>query len=510
MGIIKKNAWVIFSLGIIVLYFFTRLYNILGLPIFTDEAIYVRWAQIASNDAAWRFISLTDGKQPMFIWIGMILIKLIHDPLLAGRVVSVIAGFVSMVGLFFLTSEIFKNRKIGVLSSFLYALYPFSLVYDRMALYDSLVAMFIIWSLFFEVLLVRYMRLDLALILGMIIGGGMLTKTNANFAFILLPFLLLFIDYKQKEWKQKVGKLFVFSLAALFIANAMYAILRLSPFFHIIEAKNYVFIYPLSEWLMHPFDNVFHNLLVLFEWLVTYATFPFLLVVLSSFFVGPAKHGEKKYFKEKILLFVWFIVPLVASALFFRQFYPRFILFMTMPLLVLGAYGFYYALLAVKKIWLQALVFIVFLLMFVINDFFIITDFAKASVPRSDLGQFVTGWPAGQGVRETIAFLEEKSKEQKIYVGTEGTFGLMPYALEMYLLKNPNITVKGFWPMGDTPPQEAIAASKLMPTYFVFYQDCTACPAKGLAPKAWEATPVLQIKKLEPGSYYTLYQLQYK
>src|SRR6266403_2686749 len=237
MGIIKKNAWVIFSLGIIVLYFFTRLYNILGLPIFTDEAIYVRWAQIASNDAAWRFISLTDGKQPMFIWIGMILIKLIHDPLLAGRVVSVIAGFVSMVGLFFLTSEIFKNRKIGVLSSFLYALYPFSLVYDRMALYDSLVAMFIIWSLFFEVLLVRYMRLDLALILGMIIGGGMLTKTNANFAFILLPFLLLFIDYKQKEWKQKVGKLFVFSLAALFIANAMYAILRLSPFFHIIEAK---------------------------------------------------------------------------------------------------------------------------------------------------------------------------------------------------------------------------------------------------------------------------------
>src|SRR6266571_4238197 len=103
MGVIKKNAWVLLGLGVFVLYFFTRFYNILGLPIFTDEAIYVRWAQIAANDASWRFISLTDGKQPMFIWIGMILMKLIHDPLLAGRMVSVIAGFFSMVGLFFLT-----------------------------------------------------------------------------------------------------------------------------------------------------------------------------------------------------------------------------------------------------------------------------------------------------------------------------------------------------------------------------------------------------------------------
>src|SRR5258706_6402847 len=106
MGVIKKNAWILFALGILIIFFFTRFYHILSLPIFTDEAIYVRWSQIASNDAAWRFISLTDGKQPMYVWITMVLMKLIHDPLLAGRTVSVIAGFFSMVGLFFLTNEI--------------------------------------------------------------------------------------------------------------------------------------------------------------------------------------------------------------------------------------------------------------------------------------------------------------------------------------------------------------------------------------------------------------------
>src|SRR5258708_18434289 len=116
---IKKN-YIIFALAaILILYFITRLYNILSLPIFTDEAIYIRWSQIASNDANWRFISLTDGKQPMYVWIAMLLLKVIHDPLMAGRLVSVIAGFFSMAGMFFLGREIFRNIKIGLLSSLL-------------------------------------------------------------------------------------------------------------------------------------------------------------------------------------------------------------------------------------------------------------------------------------------------------------------------------------------------------------------------------------------------------
>src|SRR5688572_22984012 len=112
MRFFKKYIWIVLGLGILTLFFFTRFYNILSLPIFTDEAIYIRWAQIAANDAAWRFISLTDGKQPMYVWIAMILMKLIEDPLLAGRLVSVLAGLGTMIGIFFLTSEIFKNRKI--------------------------------------------------------------------------------------------------------------------------------------------------------------------------------------------------------------------------------------------------------------------------------------------------------------------------------------------------------------------------------------------------------------
>src|SRR6266852_1654782 len=140
MKFIKKYKFeIIFGVCIVALYFVLRVYHILSLPVFTDEAIYVRWSQIAKQDANWRFISLTDGKQPMFVWIALVLMHVIHDPLLAGRMVSVFSGFVTTVGLFFLGKELFRNRWVGLLSSFLYVIYPFGLVYDRMALYDSLV-----------------------------------------------------------------------------------------------------------------------------------------------------------------------------------------------------------------------------------------------------------------------------------------------------------------------------------------------------------------------------------
>ncbi len=81
------------SVGIILAYFATRLINLTAFPIFTDEAIYILWSQIVSRDAAWRFISLVDCKQPMFTWIAMVLMRFISDPIFAGRLVSVLAGF---------------------------------------------------------------------------------------------------------------------------------------------------------------------------------------------------------------------------------------------------------------------------------------------------------------------------------------------------------------------------------------------------------------------------------
>jgi 4-amino-4-deoxy-L-arabinose transferase-like glycosyltransferase len=499
----KKYTFVLLGISIFLLFLLTRLISLTTLPIFTDEAIYIRWAQIAANDANWRFISLTDGKQPMFVWIAMLLVKVINDPLFAGRFVSVLAGFGSLIGMFFLTSEIFNNKKIGLLASFIYVIYPFSLIYDRMALYDSLVAMFIIWSLYFEILLVRFRRLDLALILGMIIGGGMLTKSNTYFALILLPFSLLLLPFAKKTWKKLLGKWILLAGVSFVIANVMYTILRLSPYFHIIEEKNYVFIYPLQEWIRQPFAFFSSNFHALTEWSQVYLTLPFLVLVIASFFVS------KAFWREKLLLVIWFFVPFLALSFFGRIIYPRFILFMTMPLLVLGSYGLYSLVLLSRKRVLQIIIPLVFLGTFVFNDYVILTNFAQANIPRSDKSQFLTSWASGAGVSETVSFLKEKAKDQKIYVATEGTFGLMPYALEIYLHNNPNVVIKGFWPVSDSIPSDIIEMSKVMPTYVVFYQECPQCKGIGFAPPQWSVTPVIQKERLDT-THYTLYQVNSK
>jgi 4-amino-4-deoxy-L-arabinose transferase-like glycosyltransferase len=502
MNFFRKYKFEFLILAILTLvYFVSRFYSILSLPIFTDEAIYIRWAQIAKQDANWRFISLTDGKQPMFIWLMMISLRLIQDPLLAGRMVSIGAGFFTLIGMYFLGREIFKINKIGLVSSVLYVVFPMALVYDRMALYDSLVGSFAVWALFLIILLVRRVRMDVALILGMVVGGGVLTKTNAFFSIYLLPFSLLLFDWREKDKRKRLMKWAGLGLVSVFLVYGFYSILRLSPFFHIITEKNAIFVYPLKEWLAHPFEFFAGNMSAFFDWVNRYLTWPLLALSLLSFFIS------KSFFREKIVLFLWFLFPLLALGFFGRTLYPRFIFFMILPLLPLVAYSLVNICLKFRKAYLSIVFCLLFLTLALKTDYLILTDFAKSNIPVSDVNQYLIGWPAGRGVKEAVNFFEKEATKGKIYIATEGTFGLMPYAFEIYLVKNPNIKIEGYWPIENAIPAKVAEVSKEMPTYFFFYQPCVSCEGVGIAPAAWGMKLVSQTKD-DSGIYKSIYRIK--
>lgn len=458
----KKEFIIIIAL--LGFYFLTRLYNLTLIPIFTDEAIYIRWAEIARYDANWRFISLTDGKQPLFVWSAMVMIRFFKDPLFAGRLVSVVVGVFTMIGLFFLARELFKNRWIGLLASILYLSYPFALMYDRMALMDCMVGMFCVWALFLEILLAKTLRLDVALILGMVIGGGILTKTSGFFNIYLLPFTLLFFPWKDKGRLRKIAKWFGLVLIAIIESQVMYAVLRLSPFFNMVATKNSVFIYPFKEWLDHPMRFFWGNLRGLGDWFLGYVTIPVTLLMVFSLFV------ERRYTLAKLLCFSWFALPMIALALFGRVLYPRFILFMTLPLLPLAALSLFKLKAYFKPKALFVLVALAFVFLWIRTDYFILTDPYKANIPKSDRTQYLNDWPAGGGINEVVAFLNQESKKGKVYVATEGTFGPLPYSLEVYLYNNQNVEIRGFWPLKPQIPPEATESAAVRPTYFVFNQ----------------------------------------
>ncbi len=472
---------VLISVGVILAYVATRLIHLTSFPIFTDEAIYIRWSQIASRDASWRFISLVDGKQPMYTWIAMVLMRFVSDPVLAGRLVSVFAGFGSLVGMFLVGRELF-HRRVGIIAAMLYILSPFALVYDRMALYDSLVAMFSIWNLYIAILLVRHIRLDIALIFGITLGLGMLNKTSGFLSLYMVPLTLFLFDWKKTGITKRLGGWILCVFVAVLISQGLYSILRLSPLFGVIAQKNAIFVYPFAEWLKHPTNFFYGNIRGMFDWLINYLTWPIWIAVLLSLL------SLWKQPREKLLLYSWWAAPFVALALFARVLYPRFILFMTMPLLVLVAvvidgivkkYGrtvFGFALIGimiVPSIW---------------TDYLLITNPMYAPIVQADRGQYMNDWPSGWGVSEVKDFLLKESMAGKVVVYTDGTFGLLPYGLEIWLVDRPNIEIHGIWPIPINQPPDVVNSVMKYPTYLVLNQ-------LEEEPKEWNLTLIASYSK---------------
>ncbi|NCC71621.1 hypothetical protein EOM09_08675, partial [bacterium] len=269
----KNNLFRFFLIVLISVFFlFSRIKNLTSLPVFGDEAIYIRWAQIIQTEEGLRFVPQTDGKQPLFMWINALTLKFISDPLISGRIISIFAGFIIMSFLF-LTTAIFLNYHSkennpfkfikqsinqyfyqSTFTTLIYCLLPFSFFFDRLALADNLLSAFGLISLFLSILLSKYPRLDISLILGAILGLSWLTKSPAIY-FIFLSFItFIFFNYRQI-------KLIIFPLISSIIAFVIYNILRLGPQFHMIALRNKDYIWPIGEIIKHPLDPLKPHLL---------------------------------------------------------------------------------------------------------------------------------------------------------------------------------------------------------------------------------------------------------
>ena len=498
-----RYSWLIAG-GLVLVYLVTRLYHLLSVPIFTDEAVYIHWAQLfAEHIHRNMFVSLNDGKQPLFIWLGFPFIKLIHDPLLAMRLVSVVTDGFTLLGLYLLTKELFHNKRMAVLASVLYLIYPFALVYDRMALYDGLLAGFAVWSVYIEVLLVRRRQLWIALLGAIVVGGALLTKSSADFYLFLMPFsLLLFKAHgrnKQKQWQDLIRWGI---LAAVLVTGALAiaSILKLSPNYQFISEKNSVFVEPLHLWIKHPFAHVATNLPIQAATLAGYVTIPVLALAALALLV------DRQFLKEKLLLAIWSVVPFVAIVFFGTLLFPRYQLFLTMPLLVLAASAAEFTLRKVRPIYLAVGLLIALSLPMLWKDYFLLTNFYRASIPEADHAQFIGSSTSGGGVKEIADYIRKQAKGQPAYVGGEGTLGLIPEGIQDYLYNDKNITVEGYWPITANPPVNLLQTAQKMPTYFIFYAPCEACASAGVGPKAWPLQPVLAFPKSD-GSSFNLYKV---
>ncbi len=436
-NITKKDVFA--AIGTVALFLATRLYNILLLPIFTDEGIYIHWAKIAWHDASQRFVSLTDGRQPLQTWGTIPFLKLFpNDPLLGGRFFSVATGLFALCGLFFLLYYLFgkKTAWIGVL---LYIFTPYFLFYDRMALIDSGVNAFFIWILFLSIVLAKSLRLDIALLFGMVAGFGLLAKSSVQMFFgVSFCAAFLFIQYGKKPVLRILNYILLFAVSFA-LSQLIYRIQMLSPYMHYITGKNSTFVMTFGEWIRDPFAVVFSNL----------KTVPYFVFSESGWIIVPfALVALYFLFKKNIRLFVffsfWLLVPYLGISFMTRVLFPRYIIFFGTLLVILTAY----LLGQIKNAKLSAV-----LLSFIVGTLLIFeypmwTNYQNIIFPPTDRGQYVIGTPVGYGIKEIVAFARAKSKEKPVIILAEGNFGLTGDLLNTYILpSDTNISIVGLWPL---------------------------------------------------------------
>lgn len=443
---IKRHPIAISLAAIFALYFVTRLVCLKSLPIFCDEAVYIRWAKNVLHDHDW-FVTLGDGKPPLHPWAIVPFLKMVKDPLVAGRLVSVFAGALTTLGIFLMGRD-FKDSRFGALASLLYVVCPFTLWFDRLALTESLLIAIVVFSLFFAVRAAVSGNLLYLIGTGITAGIALLTKGTAFFLFMIVPFAYV-LRHPYQKGREKARPLLRWLLAvalSLLLGYGIYSLLRLKISFGLLLDTSANRTLPLSELLTHPFALFPKNIGILVRNLFVLMTPVFFIICFLGLFLGILRK-----WRPSIFLCIWFLVPVVIVSATSISDFPRFFLISVPPLLFGAAYFVTHLLELFRRARSQgsergmavvAALLVILLLAVSIPVGMklvpMITAPAEAGLPHELQCQYVEGWSAGWGIEETADFLEIESDKENILVGTND--GFFPgYALSVYFFGNSNI-----------------------------------------------------------------------
>ena len=325
------------------------------------------------------------------------------------------------------------------MAGLIYLCLPFSFFFDRLALPDTLLSAFVSLSFILTLLLTKFPRLDLSLILGLVLGLAWLTKSPAIYFLVLSPLSFLFINYRQP-------KKIVLPLLSVLIAFAAYNSLRLGPQFHMIALRNKDYVWPLSQIIKKPLDPLLPHLSDIVTIFSFYIGWPF--IILAA--IGLIK-AFKTFTKQHLILLAWFTLPLLATAAMAKVFTARYLLFTLPFLVILLTLGFFEF-----KRFKYPLLLICLCLNFPLIYKLSFNPFSQ-KLPPTEAG-YLQDWTSGWGIKDSAEFLIDQAKTQNLIVGTEGNFGTLPDGLQIYTDSIPQLTVIGQGLGFTTVPDQLINA----------------------------------------------------
>jgi len=456
----NKFIWVVSIFLIAIISFvLLRFTNLNSVPVFVDEAIYVRWSQVMRQEPTLRFLPMSDGKQPLYMWVTIPFLKVFSDPLIAARGLSIASGFGSMLGLVFLTQILFSNPLISALSALLYSVTPFTVFFDRMALADSMLAMFGIWSLWLAILFVKSGKLEHAMFLGYALGCALLTKSPAIFFYFWVVLTIPFFIKRGAGFRDNFLRLSKGLFTALIISQVMKAILILGPNSQMAGTRNLDYMFTFKEVISHPLSPFIGNMKSVLNWI-------WLLLTPSSIVLYFLSWANKQYRKDIILLTLVSFLPLIALSSVARVFTSRYILFAVYPLIPVFALGLSW-LITRKGLLIKLSTAVLIFIPLVISVMYLSKP-EQSPLPFDMRNGYYEEWTAGWGNKQIASYLINlENKGEKIVVFTEGYFGTMPDGLQIYLEGHKNITVVGSPPNVSKIPDGLLSSAKTNQNFLV-------------------------------------------
>lgn len=427
----RKNR--IFVL-LFIFYLLARLINLKSLPVFNDEATYIDWAWRMINIKNQLYYSVAHAKPPLFMWIVGLVRKIIADPLMAGRIVAILGGAFSAVGIYKLAKYLF-NKKVAYLSLFLYSIFPIFLFYDRQALMESSVGASGVWSIYFFLNLIKSEKYKYAVLLGMTVGLGYLVKTNAFLFFIPLIVFYIFTIVRGKKKKDlKIANLIII-VSALLLTTAP---LLLNSLFWNTLANNKDYIFTLSELMEFPIGTWLKNFKDFLIIILIYLN-PFTLIfcLISFYRVFKDKNESPKY--TVIYLLTGWVFLIILG----RNVIPRHVVSFLPIALILAASTIFElfsktktsVFVALTVISVSAIILSTLLVFSPIKYF----DLLDKLSPFSLKEEYISHWSSGFGVNEMVSYLKDVSQNSPIIVGVRLDAGIPENAVFMYFQGSKNV-----------------------------------------------------------------------
>lgn len=433
---IRKHKLMI---GLILFYFIFRLINLTKLPIFNDEAIYLDWGWREIHRPGFLYYSLYDAKQPFLMWIFGISESIFTDPLFAGRLVSVIAGFLTLVGIYKLSKEFF-SVKVGLIAIFLYSIIPLFSFYDRQALMESLIATIGIWGCYFLLKsLLKPSSKIFPILLGITLGIGFFTKSTA--LLFLISGLIVATIYIIITKKFSLLNMLVVTIAA-FLVTILF--LLINPEFWSTLPTNSRYVLTLNEILAFPFKIWINSLVGNLQISLVFIT-PLILI---TSLIGTIYVFIKKQ-TNQIIFISFFMVAVLGATILVKIPSDRYLVSF-LPFIVIPAAYVLIIFFNKQKVLGGLFILLTILIPFGLTSLQILnpTLYLIKTIPYSPSvnATYLQGITSGFGINEAVNYFETAANGKPIIVGVAENTGNPESALITYFNKSPNIQVVYFAP----------------------------------------------------------------